>query len=52
MHLLPWAYRYLEKMQLQSGHAFYEATALLANETLKYIQQAIQLNPINKEIYL
>lgn len=52
MHLLPWAYSYLEKMQLQSGHAFYEATALLANETLKYIQQAIQLNPINKEIYL
>lgn len=52
IHFLPWVYRYLEKMQLQSGNAFYEATALLATETLKHIQQTAQLNPANKELCL
>ncbi|ENU1226272.1 MULTISPECIES: Tat proofreading chaperone DmsD [Providencia] len=52
VHFLPWIYRYLEKMQLQSGNAFYVASALLATETLKHIQQAVQLNPVNKEICL
>lgn len=52
IHFLPWVYRYLEKMQLNSGHEFYEATALLAAETLKHFQKAAQLNPVNKEICL
>ncbi|MEQ4674337.1 Tat proofreading chaperone DmsD [Providencia vermicola] len=52
IHFLPWIYRYLEKMQLQSGNHFYEATALLATETLKYLQKEAQLTPVNKELYL
>ncbi|MEX6230859.1 Tat proofreading chaperone DmsD [Providencia hangzhouensis] len=52
LHFLPWVYRYLEKMQLQSGNAFYEASALLATETLRHIQQAAKLNPANKELCL
>nr|QLQ63794.1 Tat proofreading chaperone DmsD [Providencia rettgeri] len=52
LHFLPWVYRYLEKMQLQSGNTFYEASALLATETLRHIQQAAKLNPANKELCL
>ncbi|SUC30369.1 twin-argninine leader-binding protein DmsD [Providencia rettgeri] len=52
IHFLPWVYRYLEKMQLQSGNTFYEATALLATETLRHIQQSAQLTPANKELCL
>lgn len=52
IHFLPWVYRYLEKMQLQSGNAFYEASSLLATETLRHIQQIAQLNPANKGLCL
>lgn len=52
IHFLPWVYRYLEKVQLEGGSAFYEATALLATETLKYLQKEVQLTPVNKALYL
>lgn len=51
IHFLPWAYRYFEKMQLESGHAFYGATALLAWQTLNYIQQQLELTVASKTLY-
>lgn len=51
MHFLPWAYRYFEKMQLESGHAFYESIALLASQTLNYVQLQLELTVASKTLY-
>ncbi|EKT60753.1 Tat proofreading chaperone DmsD [Providencia burhodogranariea] len=52
IHILPWAYRYLEIMQLESAHDFYTATALLASQTLSYVQQELELTVASKALYL
>lgn len=50
-HLLPWVYRYLEKMQEYSNSTFYQAIALLASQTLRYVQQEMALTPAHHTLY-
>ncbi|OAT39241.1 Tat proofreading chaperone DmsD [Proteus myxofaciens] len=50
-HLLPWAYRYLEKMSLQSAFPYYEGLAMLATLTLKNWQSQLNVTPVEKQLF-
>ncbi|QAV24673.1 Tat proofreading chaperone DmsD [Proteus hauseri] len=50
-HLLPWAYRYLEKLSLQGAFPYYEGLATLATLTLKNWQSVLNVTPAQKQLF-
>ncbi|HEK1099105.1 TPA: molybdopterin-dependent oxidoreductase [Proteus mirabilis] len=50
-HLLPWAYRYLEKLSLQGAFPYYEGLAMLATLTLKSWQSLLSITPVEKQLF-
>lgn len=50
-HLLPWANRYLDLLQSNAGHPFYQGVAQLAALTLTYWQYELQVRPTVAELY-
>ncbi|NBL76073.1 Tat proofreading chaperone DmsD [Proteus sp. G2672] len=50
-HLLPWAYRYLEKLSLQGAFPYYEGLAMLATLTLKSWQSQLNVTPAEKQLF-
>lgn len=50
-HLLPWAYRYLDLLQSDAGHPFYQGVAQLAALTLTHWQHELQVTPAVVKLY-
>ncbi|ATM97024.1 Cytoplasmic chaperone TorD family protein [Yersinia frederiksenii] len=50
-HLLPWAYRYLDLLQSDAGHPFYQGLAQLATLTLIQWQHELQVTPAVIKLY-
>lgn len=50
-HLLPWAYRYLEKLSLQGAFPYYEGLAMLTTLTLKNWQSQLNVKPAEKQLF-
>lgn len=50
-HLLPWAYRYLEKLALEADFPYYQGLAELATLTLKQWQLQLAVTPTDKPLF-
>lgn len=51
LHLLPWAFRYLELMEQRAGHPFYQGISGLAALTLRAWLQALDLEAPDRELF-
>ncbi|QHB34628.1 Tat proofreading chaperone DmsD [Yersinia canariae] len=50
-HLLTWAYRYLDLLQSDAAHPFYQGLAQLATLTLTHWQHELQVTPAVVKLY-
>ncbi len=51
LHLLPWAYRYLELLELNAGHVFYSQLAIFARLYLQELERQMALQPATVRLY-